>query len=85
MNINLHIERLILDGLPVNGGQGLQVQQAVERELTTLLANGELHDALRSGGNLYRMQTAGIQISKEPSPAHLGKEIAGAVYGGLGK
>ena len=85
MNINLHIERLILEGLPLDGSKGVHVQKSVERELTTLLANGELHDALRSGGNLFRMQTSGIHVSKETSPADLGEQIAGAVYGGLGK
>ena len=85
MNINLHIERLFLDGLPLEGGQGAQVQQAVERELTGLLATGELQDAWRSGSNVHRLQTAGIQIAQETRPARLGEQIAGAVYGGLGK
>ena len=85
MNINLHIERLILDGLPVESGQGAQVQQAVERELTRLLAVGELQNAWQSGSNVHRMQTAGIQMAQEIQPAHLGEQIAGAVYGGLGK
>ena len=85
MNLNLHIERLILDGLPLGGGQGAQVQQAVERELTRLLAAGELHNAWRSGGNVHRLQTAGIQVAQQTRPARLGEQIAGAVYGGLRK
>ena len=85
MNVNLHIERLILDGLPLAGGQSTQVQQALERELTKLLATGELQDTWQSGGNVHRMQTAGIQVAQEIQPAHLGEQIAGAVYGGLSK
>ena len=38
MNINLHIERLILDGLPITRQQGPHVQAAVEAELTRLLS-----------------------------------------------
>lgn len=85
MNINLHIELLILDGLPVRGGQGTEVQQALERELTRLLATGELQNAWPSGGNVHRLRTAAIQIAQETRPVRLGEQIAGAVYGGVGK
>ena len=37
MNINVHIERLILDGLPVKGSDGSIIQAAVETELSRLL------------------------------------------------
>ncbi|MGA7180814.1 MAG: hypothetical protein WBX11_14690 [Thiobacillaceae bacterium] len=85
MNINLHIERLVLDGLPMETEHGPLIQQAVERELTTLLTNSQLPDALRSGGSLYRLQTPEIQISYGVRPVPLGQQIAGAVYKGLSK
>lgn len=85
MNINLHIERLILDGLPVERGQGAMIQQAVERELAALLAAGELHSTWQSGGNVPRLQTAPIQLRQETKPGRLGEQIAGAVHGELGK
>ena len=44
MNIRLHIERLILDGLPVNSVQSPQVKAAVEAELTRLLTADGLHN-----------------------------------------
>ena len=37
MRINVHIERLILDGLPVTSLQGPEVGAAVETELARLL------------------------------------------------
>lgn len=86
MRINLHIERLVLEGLPVDARQGQQVRSAVKRELTALLmSSGDLHDALRFGGNLHRVQTAGIKLVKETGPASLGKQIAGAVFAGIGR
>ncbi len=33
MNINIHIERLVLDGLPVTGPDSSIVQVAIETEL----------------------------------------------------
>jgi hypothetical protein len=85
MNINLHIERLVLDGVPLAPGGRVLLQAAVEAELTRLLASGGLSDALQSGGALYNVKTTGIQLGSDGSPARLGEQIAGAVYGGIGK
>ena len=41
-NIHLHIERLILDGLPIERAQGPHVQAAVEAELARLLTENGL-------------------------------------------
>jgi hypothetical protein len=85
MNISLHIERLVLDGLNIGPGQGDQVKVAVEAELTRLLTNGGLDDALQSGGALPRVRTGGIEVANNENPARLGEQIAGAVYGGIGE
>ncbi|MGH8527538.1 MAG: hypothetical protein ACREXY_26010 [Gammaproteobacteria bacterium] len=85
MKINLHIERLVLDGFPMERGRASLVQAAVEAELTRLLASGGLSDDLQSGSALYNVRTAGIQLANDGSPARLGEQIAGAVYGGIGE
>jgi hypothetical protein len=85
VKIDLHVERLILDGLPVDATQALQVQKAVQGELTSLLTSGGLHHALQAGENWQRVQPAGILITSGASPTHLGEQIAGAVYGGVGR
>ena len=85
MNINLHIERLVLEGLNIGPGQGSQVKAAVEAELTRMLTGGGLSGALQSGGALTHVRSAGIQLANDSSPVGLGKQIAGAVYGGIGK
>ena len=35
MNVNLHIERLVLDGIPLGPGQRPQLRAAVEAEVNT--------------------------------------------------
>lgn len=85
MNINLHIERLVLDGIPLGPGQRLLLQVAVEAELTRLLENSGLSDALQSGGALYSVRTAGIQLANNATPERVGEQIARAVYRGIGK
>lgn len=85
MHINLHIERMVLDGISLSRGEHSLLQAAVERQLTCLLTSRGLSDALQSGGALYSMRTAGIQLEADAGPARLGERIAGAVYGGIGK
>ena len=85
MNIKLHIERLVLDGLNVGPGQGVQVKAAVEAELARLLTSGGVSEALQSGGAFYQVRTGGVEVAAEGSPARLGHQIAHAVYGGIGR
>ena len=85
MNINLHIERLVLDGIPLGPGQRPLLQAALETELSRLLTSGGLSDSLQLGGALYNMKTSGIQLAHEGNPAQLGEQIASSVYGRIGK
>ncbi len=85
MNIKLHIERLVLDGISLAPDALPLLQTAVETELTRLLTVGGLSEALQAGGPLYNVRTPGIQLATGGSPDHLGGQIAGAVYGGIGK
>jgi hypothetical protein len=85
MNINLHIERLILDGLPIGHGQGKFVKAAVEMELSSLLAEDGLNQDILSEGAVPSVKAGGIQLKNDGSPAALGRQIAQAVYGEIGK
>ncbi len=84
MNINVHIERLILDGLPIARNQGPLVQVAVEAELARLLAADGLAANLLAGGALAHVQAGSIQLTGEGNPGQLGQQVAQAVYGGIG-
>lgn len=83
-NIHLHIERLILDGLPIERAQGSQVQAAVEAELARLLAENGLESSLAVGGAVPQVRAGAMQLSAGGSPADMGTQIARSVYGGLG-
>jgi hypothetical protein len=83
MNINLHIERLILDGLPVTTSQGLLVRAAIEAQLSHLLRAEGLNPELRAGGALRSVKAGGIHVANS-SPTHLGQQIGRAVYDGIG-
>ena len=80
-NIHIHIERLILDGLPVKGSDGSLVQAAIESELTHLLTKQGLPGV--SAGARPHLTGAPIHLLKDSSPAHLGHQIAQAIHTGF--
>jgi hypothetical protein len=84
MRIDLHIDRLVLEGIELNHAQRPHLQAAVEAELGRLLAERGL-GALAAGGAAPSVKAGGFEMSGDGSPAQLGRQIAGAVYGGIGK
>ena len=87
MNITLHIERLILDGLPVNSHDAPLVRAAVEAELTRLFAEHGNIPSPRTSTAVPYVRTGSINLAHDLRPAQLGQEIASAVYlsvGGVG-
>lgn len=85
MNITIHIERLVLDGLPLARHQAPLVQAAVEAELARLLAADGLAPGLATGGVVPRLAAPALQVGADAGPTHLGAQIAQSVYGGIGK
>jgi hypothetical protein len=81
MNINVSIERLVLDGLVLNGTQGAVVQAAVETELARLLAEQGLSRS--SGGAVPYLTANPIQMTPDSKPAQLGHQIAQSLYSSL--
>jgi hypothetical protein len=84
MNINVYIERLILDGLPITHRERPMLQAAVEAELVRLLSLDRLAPYLLTGGAIPRMSGGSIQPSSDGNPDILGQQIAQAVYGEIG-
>jgi hypothetical protein len=83
MNINLHIERLVLDGVNIAPAQRHLLQASVTTELTRLLNDGGLAPSLVEGVALSRISTSGIRLTNN-NPTHIGQQIAQSVYGGIG-
>lgn len=91
MNIVLHIERLVLDGIPIDYSGRHALQTAVAAELGRLLADGGLLPAQPSGGPQASGKAKGIQLrsteltGSRENPTQLGQQIAQAVYRGIGR
>jgi hypothetical protein len=85
MNINLHIERLVLDGVDVSHAERSMVQEATEAELARLLALGGLAPGLSAGGALHHVRGGTIQLQEGQNGTALGKEVAQAIHRGIGQ
>lgn len=85
MNINLHIERLVLDGLAVEPQQQAALKAALEAELAGSLAQNGIASSLQGGGSFAAVQAAAINVGERNEPARLGQQIAQAVYGGISR
>lgn len=81
--VELHIERLILDGLPtINRAQlGVVIQQ----ELSRLMLEGGVSAALVQSGNIAQLDGGAFQVAPGAGTQQIGMQIARALYGRLGQ
>ncbi len=80
-SIELHIDELVVYGLPLTNSQGRLVRDAVEKELGRLLLQHGMGCSIRSDSS--QLSVIPIQLAKSNQPSHLGQQIAQAVYIGL--
>lgn len=83
MNINLYIERLVLEGVNIAPSQRRLLQDSIAAELTQLLHNGGLEPNLVAGAVLARLSTKAIHLT-DNNPIQAGRQIAQSLYGGIG-
>ena len=78
MNIRVHIERLILDGLPAGGLHSRSIGHAAEAELTRLLAANSM-TSFASRHEAYSSPTH-LKLVRPDDSTSVGTQIGGAVY-----
>jgi hypothetical protein len=85
MKINLHIERIVLDGLPVTPAEQARVRASIESELKRLLIADRSATNLQSGGAVPRITAPSLRFTTTDLPDALGRGIARSIHGGLSK
>jgi hypothetical protein len=85
MTIEVHIERLVLEGLPVTSADGPRIRAAVEGELSRLLAAGGLSCELASGGAAPSIDAPEISLAPRARPDAIGRAVARSVHTGIGE
>lgn len=80
MNINLHIERLVLDGVDVSPKQSQALQASLATEITRMLAEEGLSLRLSRENALHGLLAERIQRPTSDDPIRFGRHIAQSVY-----
>jgi hypothetical protein len=82
VKINVHIERVVLEDIAVESTAG--VRTALRTELARRFAEGGLDHEFRQAGAHAFVNTGNIAWNGSRSEARLGRQIANAIYGGIG-
>jgi hypothetical protein len=83
VRITLHIESLVLDGVPLARGQQPRLQAAVIEALTQRLGESTLASQLAASGGRDVVQAAPIRVGQRPDARALGTQIAASISAGL--
>jgi hypothetical protein len=77
MRVEVHIERLVLQGLPLMGGDLARVQAALEASLADVLVGLGPEALVRASSEPARR--VGITLPQDPGPTQVGAGIGGAL------
>jgi hypothetical protein len=83
MNVNLHIDELVLHGFPP--GDRYRIAAAVEAELARLIEGQGIPNGLASGGTVPVLDAGSFSAEPGARPQQIGVQIAQALFGGLSR
>ena len=84
MTVRIHIERLVLDGMPMTAGESRRVQAAVQHELARLVTLDGLRPETRTGAVMPTAKGSAFNPPRGAGAKELGRHIAQSVHGGIG-
>ena len=84
MNVTVHIERLVIDGLSVDHGAIAELRGAVTAELTRLLTSEPVPAGLLAGGAVPALRAPGMTAPPHGSMVAWGAQIGRAVHRSFG-
>ena len=80
MNITIHIDRLVLDGLPLERSAGSMVQAGLEKELARLLGDHGLQSGWQQGGAVAALSAPSIALGPSAKPFEIGEAVGQAIH-----
>jgi hypothetical protein len=84
-DVDLHVERLVLDGLSLDADAGQRLRAVMETELSRLLTEHGLPGSLQAGAEIASLNAGRVSLGSSARPESAGTDIAKAVYGGLSR
>jgi hypothetical protein len=79
--IHLHIEELVLHGLP--SGNRHRIGEGLQRELTRLFTEERTPSSLTKSAEIDRLNAGSFQTTGTARPETTGAQVARAVFGGF--
>jgi hypothetical protein len=74
--VSLHVERLVLHGLPLHARDGVRVRQAFEREMVRLLEDRPLDSQRLGAGALDELRPMSMTVGDGRDAERVGRELA---------
>ena len=81
--LRVHIDRLVLDQLPLHRSEQGRVRDAAVAELELLLGTGALRPEFHQGISMPALRLGDIDMREGASPEHIGRQVAHALYRGF--
>ncbi|HEX6709750.1 MAG TPA: hypothetical protein VF068_05405 [Rubrobacter sp.] len=81
MNVELHIEELVLHGFPPDYRH--HIGGAVEQEISRLFTEQGVPPSLSRGGNIPRLDAGAFRMSPELGADAVGARVARSLYEGM--
>lgn len=81
MNIELEIEKLILEGFKIRNRY--RIGAAIKQELTRLLTEKGIPQNLTQGGEVPSLEGGAFKVNANAKPETIGRQIAQSIYGGF--
>jgi len=85
MRINLHIERLVLDGVSLERRQQARLIATIESEIGRLLVSQGVGSVGQSSRHVRALKGPTISIGNDSGPRELGLQISRSVCGGMSR
>jgi len=82
--VELHIERLVLDGVALDRAGARRLEAALASRLTELLTDAPPALGPTSPGHVRGLQAAPVTLDPAAGPVAMGSQVADAVHGALG-
>lgn len=79
MNVELHIEELVLHGFPPDH----RIGEAVEHELSRLFTERGVPQSLSRGGDIPHLDAGAFQMKPELGAGAVGARVARSLYEGM--
>ena len=83
MDVELNIERLLLDGLNLAPGERAVLVRALQAELARLITTHGIATQLAPDATLARVRPAAVVLATPIDALEAGTQIAAAAYSGL--